>query len=120
MLKLLQSCNFIIAHFTVMDGSEGEGDLVLIHNKAGRFVSKQGHPQPRALPSITVKWPIVSHANKAYVIVVVNDKQCCQRSNCSQCLFINVRCQAVATASSTLSISRADLRCSEIRPTLGP
>ena len=64
----------LIGHFTVMDGSEGEGDLVLIqtyfallwklflkntskhknnlilHSKAGRFVSKQGHPQPRFHP----------------------------------------------------------------------
>ena len=30
MLKLLQYCNFILGHFTVMDGGEGEGDLVLL------------------------------------------------------------------------------------------
>ena len=60
--------NSIIGHFTVMDGSEAEGDLVLIqtffallwklflkntswhNNKAGRFVSKQGHPLPRFHP----------------------------------------------------------------------
>ena len=59
-----------------MDGSEGEGDLVLmqtffallwklflkntrqfdLHDKAGRFVSKQA--PSASLPSITVKWPI--------------------------------------------------------------
>ena len=72
----------LIAHFTVMDGSKTEGDLVLIqtlllyyvnqvilmlkllvffknnfHNKAKRVCIKTRSPSP-SLPSITVKWPI--------------------------------------------------------------
>ena len=69
-----------IGHFTVVDGSEAEGDLVLIqtfllyyvnqvilmltsifqeqfHNKAERVCIKTGSPSA-SLPSITVKWPI--------------------------------------------------------------
>ena len=74
-----------IGHFTVMDGSEAEGDLVLIqtfllyyvnqvilmltsifqekfHNKAKKVCIKTRSPAP-SLPSITVKWPILRYVN---------------------------------------------------------
>ena len=66
-----------LGHFTVMDGSEAQGDLVLIqtfllyqfilmltsifksnfHNKAKKVCIKTRSPSP-SLPSRTVKWPI--------------------------------------------------------------
>ena len=92
--------------------SKHKNNLIYIIKQQGLY-----HDQNKVTLSLAsihnCKMACYSHANKAYVAVVVNDKQCYQRSNCSQSLFINERCQAMTTASSTLSFSRAHLPSSK-------